>query len=148
MEVASMHGVTILLIFFLEKQFTENIWRRNRDQNPTYKSPSKILWIWNYSQSYFEKYQRSRRHLSRRSLGTNRIQRKIWIYRKDLKEKYGSKFNPQLFLKYYVNSKLVSKLFWKVAKVQTTFVKEILIRHEQVKRKIWKLSLTNMCIGG
>ena len=36
-------GLTILDIFFYEKHFLENIWRRNVDQESNNNSPSNIL---------------------------------------------------------------------------------------------------------
>ena len=52
-------------------QISENIWRRNVDWNPTHNSPSNILRIYDWFQSYFEKCLRSKQHLSRRSPGIN-----------------------------------------------------------------------------
>ena len=60
---AAKTGLTILEIFYLQKHFLENIWRRNVDQKPNNNSPSNILWIYALFQSYFQNCESSRRYL-------------------------------------------------------------------------------------
>ena len=55
-------GLTILEIFYLQKPFLENIWRRYVDQIPYNKYPSNILWNFVLFPSYFQKYESSRRY--------------------------------------------------------------------------------------
>ena len=56
------------MISFQQNHHLGNIWRRTVLQNPTYKVPSNILQINALFQRYFQKYHRSIRHASTRSL--------------------------------------------------------------------------------
>ena len=62
------HCLTILIISLLTKQYLENIWRVVH-QKTIYNPPSNILQIYALFQSYFQKYEKSRGHLSSRSPG-------------------------------------------------------------------------------
>ena len=53
---------TILDIFFYQKHFLENIWRRNVAQKSNNNSHSNILWTFALFLNYFQKYESSRRH--------------------------------------------------------------------------------------
>ena len=52
---------------FNKSNFYENYWRWNVVQTSTHNSPPNILWIYDLFLSYFLKYQRSRRWLSRKT---------------------------------------------------------------------------------
>ena len=54
-------GLTNLEIYYLQRHFMENKWRRNVYQKPNYNSPSNILWTFSLFSSYFQKYESSRR---------------------------------------------------------------------------------------
>ena len=54
--------LTILMIFFKQKHFLENNWRRNYNRKPNNNSPSNILWNFASFPSYFQKYKSSRRY--------------------------------------------------------------------------------------
>ena len=53
-------GLTILIIFFLQKHFLKNIWRRNVYQKFNKNSPSNILWIFALFLRFIQKYESSR----------------------------------------------------------------------------------------
>ena len=52
----------ILELFYSQKHFLENIWRRRVDQKPNNNFASNNLWIFALFQSYFQKYESSRRY--------------------------------------------------------------------------------------
>ena len=56
-------GLTILEIFYLQKHFLENIWRKNVDQKSENNSRSNILLTFAWFPSYFQKYESSRRNI-------------------------------------------------------------------------------------
>ena len=58
---------------FEQSIFSEDIWRRNAGQNPTYNSSSNISQIYAYFLSYFQKSGRSRQHQSMISPGVIEI---------------------------------------------------------------------------
>ena len=58
-------GLAILEIFYLQRYFLGNIWRRNVDHKPNNNPPSNILWTFALFLSYFQKYERSSRSFSR-----------------------------------------------------------------------------------
>ena len=58
----------------------ESIWRRNVHQNSIYNSPSNILRIYASFQSYFQKYDKSRRHMSSISAGMNGLTLACWEF--------------------------------------------------------------------
>ena len=60
---AAKRGLTILELFYLQKHFLGNVWRRSVDQKPNKNSPSNILYTFALSASYFQKYASSRRYL-------------------------------------------------------------------------------------
>ena len=53
---AAKTGLAILEMFYLQKHFLENIWRRNVDQKSNNNSPSNILLTFALFPSYFQKY--------------------------------------------------------------------------------------------
>ena len=59
---AAKTGLTILIIYFKPKHFLENICKRNLHQTPNNNSSSNILWTFPSFQSYFQKYESSRRY--------------------------------------------------------------------------------------
>ena len=59
---ATKTGLTTFEIFYLQKLFQENIWRRHVDQIPHNNPRSNILWNFALFPSYFQKYESSRRY--------------------------------------------------------------------------------------
>ena len=59
---AAKRGLMILNIFYIQKHFLENIWRRSVYQKPNNNSPSNYFWTFALFKSYFQKYERSRRY--------------------------------------------------------------------------------------
>ena len=68
-------------VIFLTKSIQlGNIWRRIVHENPIYNSPSNVLWIHASFLSYFQNFERLRRHLSSRSPGMIGYKYKITRY--------------------------------------------------------------------
>ena len=67
---AAKRGLMSLEIFYLQKHFFENIWRRIDDQKTNNNSPSNSLRTSAIFTSYFQKYESSRRFL----------QEKLWVW--------------------------------------------------------------------
>ena len=68
---AAKTGLTIWEIFYLQKHFLENIWRRNDDQKLNNNSPSKCLWTFVSFPNYFQKYEKKQTMLSTITLSVN-----------------------------------------------------------------------------
>ena len=74
--------------FSNKKQWLENIWRRVVWWNLIYNSPSNSLQINASLQSYFQKYDGSRRHSSSRSQGMNGLKEKYSLKTEEITDNF------------------------------------------------------------
>ena len=108
---------TILEILLKTEHFLENIWWRNVAQNLTQNFPSNILRLYSLFQSYFQEYNKSRRHLSMLPNGPynfgdtfeNRT-----FFGKFLMDKCCTEPHSKLSFKYFKTSFFIPKLFSKI----------------------------------